>query len=385
MLRWGRGNILGADRDRGIARREGGLWIGASALNGPAQEDDEMARDQQANTKKQARQSQLGKSQFTGPKLHDRVLATCRSRHLSKKTAQTYWSWIKRFIIFNDLKHPSEMDASHVNAFLSHLAVDRNVAASTQDQAKNAVVFLYRDVLKKQIGDFGDVVKAKRPRKLPVVLTRPETLTILSLTDGATGLACALLYGAGLRVQECISLRVKDVDPAELTVHLRRGKGAKDRISVLPRALVDDVNQQIALTRAIHDRDLADGYGEVELPGALRTKYPSKGFEFAWQFLFPSVRRVFNAAMNKETRYHMSATTLQRAFRAAANQANIAKHATPHALRHSFATHLLESGCDIRRVQELLGHTNVRTTMTYLHVMNQGPRIRSPLDEGLGY
>jgi integron integrase len=277
------------------------------------------------------------------------------------------------------------LGSTHVNEFLSHLAVDRNVAASTQDQAKNAVVFLYRDVLKINLGDFGDVVKAKRPKRLPVVLSNSEVLSVLALIDGPPGLACALLYGAGLRVQECVSLRVKDFDLKSQTIHVRRGKGAKDRVSVLPRSLLEDVEQQLAFTKRLHESDLNDGFGEAVLPLALKRKHPNRGFEFGWQFAFPSSRRTFDLQLDKETRYHMATSSVQRAFRSAIQQTDIVKYATPHALRHSFATHLLESGCDIRRVQELLGHTSVKTTMTYLHVMNNGPRIVSPLDQSLGY
>lgn len=317
------------------------------------------------------------------PKLQQLVRQTCQTRHLSRRTAKTYWGWIKRFVIFHDLQHPAKLNAADVNAFLSHLAVDRNVAASTQDQAKNAVVFLFRDVLDIRLGDFGDITKAKRPKRLPVVLSRSEAITILSLLDGTAALACGLLYGSGLRVEECVSMRIKDFDLSALTVNIRRGKGAKDRVTVLPTALKDDVARQIALARVVHQRDLDDGFGEAPLPTALHKKYPSRGYEPGWQFVFPSSRRHYDEKLGKEVRYHMAPSTIQRAFRRATVQSGVTKHATPHALRHSFATHLLESGCDIRRVQELLGHTTVKTTMTYLHVMNDGPRIESPLDNAM--
>lgn len=317
-------------------------------------------------------------------KLQDQVHRICKARHLSKRTAKSYWNWIKRFIKFHGLEHPSNLSAEHVNEFLSYLAVSRKVAAATQDQAKNAIVFLYRDVLDIKLGDFGDIVIAKRPKRLPVVLTQSEILAILSFLDGPIKLACSLLYGAGLRLEECVTLRVKDLDLAKRTINIRSGKGAKDRISVIPTSLVDDIKQQIDLVRTVHESDLQDGFGEVEVPNALRRKYPESGFSLGWQFLFPSAQRSFSDELDKDSRFHVATTTIQRSFKSAVKQAGITKHATPHAMRHSFATHLLESGTDIRHVQELLGHSNVKTTMTYLHVMNQGPPILSPLDRAFG-
>ena len=315
--------------------------------------------------------------------LHQRVITTCQTRHLARRTAKNYWNWIKRFIRFHDLKHPAKLSAAHVNEFLSHLASERNVAASTQDQAMNAIVFLYRDVLKTPLGDFGDIVKARRPKRRPVVLRPDEILCIFSLMEGPALLACQLLYGSGLRVDEAASLRIKDLDLSCRTVHVRQAKGAKDRVSVIPRSSIDDLENQIAVARQIHAADLRACLGEAPLPYALSRKYPRIGYELGWQFLFPSSRRSFDKSLGKETRYHIATSTIQRTFRDAVRRSPINKHATPHALRHSFATHLLESGTDIRKVQELLGHSNVKTTMTYLHVMNSGPGIRSPLDRSL--
>ncbi len=315
--------------------------------------------------------------------LHERVVSTCRARHLARRTAKNYWNWIKRYIRFHDLEHPSKLGAEHVNAFLTYLATHRDVAASTQDQAKNAIVFLYRDVLDIRLGDFGDIVAAKRPKRLPVVLTQNEILAIFSLMNGVPLIACQLLYGAGLRVDEVVSLRVKDLDTRQRTLHIRRAKGAKDRVSIIPQSTLAELEGQIDVVRTIHRRDLRDGFGEVPLPSALKKKYPNMGLEFGWQFVFPSARRAFNSDLAREVRHHVAPSTIQRSFREAVKQSPVTKHATPHALRHSFATHLLESGCDIRRVQELLGHSNVKTTMTYLHVMNQGPVIESPLDRTL--
>jgi integron integrase len=303
---------------------------------------------------------------------------------LSPRTATSYWNWIKRYIVYHELQHPAELDAGSVNEFLSYLAVTKDVAASTQDQAKNAIVFLYRDVLDLPLGNFGDITIAKRPKKLPVVLTQSEILTILSLLSPRPQLICSLLYGAGLRVEECVTLRLKDMDVNKRVVHIRRGKGAKDRVSVIPATCVDDLTKQIEFVKDLHRKDLAEGYGEAVLPTALKSKYPKAGYELRWQYLFPSSKLSPDEALNdKLTRHHMSTATIQRTFKEAVRQSGITKHATPHSLRHSFATHLLESGTDIRRVQELLGHTNVKTTMTYLHVMNQGPPILSPLDQSL--
>jgi integron integrase len=319
------------------------------------------------------------------PRLLDRVRDACRARHLSRRTEQAYVAWIRRYILFHDKRHPSEMGAPEVTKFLTALAVDGQVAASTQNQALSALLFLYRDVLEADLPWLDGIVRARRPERLPVVLTRDEVRAALAGLAGAPRLMACLLYGAGLRVLECCRLRVQDLDFATNQIVVRGGKGDKDRITMLPAIVKEPLIGHLARIRAQHQRDLAAGAGWVELPYALARKYPNAGREWVWQWVFPATRIYRDRATGQRRRHHLHETVLQRAVRAAVRQAGLAKRASPHTLRHSFATHLLEDGHDIRTVQALLGHRDVSTTMIYTHVLNRGPAaVRSPADRILG-
>ncbi len=314
------------------------------------------------------------------PKLLDRLRDACRVRNLSPRTADAYAGWAERFIRFHGIRHPDTMGEPEVNAFLTQLAVARHVAASTQNQALAALLFLYGPVLGRPL-DHLAVVRAKRPHRLPVVLSRAEVGRVLAELDGVPWLVSALLYGAGLRVVEALAARVRDVDldRGELTV--RDGKGWKDRVTVLPAALADPLRAQLGRARAAHAADLAAGCGRVSLPHALARKYPGADREWGWQYIFPASGRCVDPRDGAEKRHHQHESVIQRAVKAAVGRAGVAKHATPHTFRHAFATHLLEDGYDIRTVQELLGHDDVSTTMIYCHALNRGGRgVRSPLD-----
>lgn len=315
------------------------------------------------------------------PKLLDVVRERIRLRHYSYRTETAYLGWIRRFIRFHGGKHPRELGGPEVERFLSHLAVERGVAATTQNQALAALLFLYREVLEVTLPWLDGVVRAKRPERVPVVLSRDEVRRVLGHLDGAQWLAASLMYGAGLRISECLRLRVKDIDFDYLQLVVRDGKGAKDRATVFPTSLVAPVQRQLERVRAVYDADLAAGGPGVAMPTALARKYPSAPMEWPWQFLFPAqglCRSPFSGAL---VRYHLLPDSVQRAVKSAVRAAGIAKPASCHTFRHSFATHLLESGYDIRTVQELLGHTDVSTTMIYTHVIKRGGRgVRSPLD-----
>jgi integron integrase len=288
---------------------------------------------------------------------------------------------VKRFVLFHGKRHPDEMGAAEVSAFLSHLAVVGRVAASTQNQALSALVFLYRVVLERPDLELEDLVRARRPVHLPVVLTTSEVNALLANLSGEPGLVAGLLYGAGLRLLEALRLRVKDVDLSRGELVVRQGKGRKDRVTMLPRSLARDLRAQIERARAIHQDDLRAGFGAVALPDALARKYPNAAREWGWQWVFPASRRYTDTKTGTEHRHHLHETVVQRAVKRAVSAAGIAKHASCHTLRHSFATHLLAAGYDIRTVQELLGHRDVSTTMVYTHVLNRGGRgVRSPLD-----
>lgn len=315
------------------------------------------------------------------PRLMDQLREALRSRHYSPRTEEAYCRWVRRFILFHGCQHPSALAESEVNAFLTHLAVEQHVSASTQNQALSAVLFLYRHVLARELGDFGDVVRARRPRHIPVVMTRGEVRSVLAELDGDVRIAASLMYGGGLRLMECLRLRVQDIDfeRGELTV--RSGKGAKDRVTVLPDSVCSPLREHLSVVKAIHERDLAEGWGRVSLPDALDRKYPAAPAEWRWQWVFPQRTRWKNAKTREEGRHHIHETIVQRAVKDAVRVAGITKHVGCHTFRHSFATHLLESGYDIRTIQELLGHKDVRTTMIYTHVLNRGGHgVRSPLD-----
>jgi integron integrase len=315
------------------------------------------------------------------PRLLDRVRGVMRSQHYSPRTETAYVDWIRRFILFHGKRHPAEMGEAEVTAFLSSLATARAVSASTQNQALAALLFLYSRVLQRRLAWMDHIVRAKRPERLPVVLSRVEVRAILPAVPGPVGLIVRLLYGSGLRLFEVLELRAKDLDLDRREIHVRDGKGRKDRRTMIPESLTPALRDHLATTRAQHARDLASGAGFVALPDALRVKYPSASREWPWQWAFPASRHYRDLPTGERRRHHVHETVVQRALRSAARSAEITKPVTPHTLRHSFATHLLEDGYDIRTVQELLGHKDVSTTMIYTHVLNRGPAaVRSPLD-----
>jgi integron integrase len=311
----------------------------------------------------------------------DRVRDPLRTRHYSRRTEDAYVAWIRRYIIFHGKRHPAELGAPEVTRFLTSLAVDGRVAASTQNQALSALLFLYRDVLGVELPWLDDIARAKRPTRLPVVLTRDEVRALLERLSGPPPLMACVLYGAGLRVLECCRLRVQDLDLGGNQIIVRAGKGDKDRVTMLPAVIKADLVQHLAAVRRQHQRDLTTGAGWVELPTALARKYPRAGREWPWQWVFPATRTYLDRATGQRRRHHLHETVLQREIKHAAWQAGITKRASPHTLRHSFATHLLEDNHDIRTVQELLGHRDVATTQIYTHVLNRGPAaVRSPAD-----
>ncbi|MDP3816144.1 integron integrase [Pseudomonas sp.] len=315
------------------------------------------------------------------PKLLEQLRQQIRVRNYSIRTETVYAEWAKRFIRFHRYRHPTEMGAAEIEAFLTHLAVARNVSASTQNQALAALLFLYKEVLKLELPWLEGIVRAKKPKHLPVVLTREEVGAVLGQLDGVRWIVASLLYGSGLRLLEALRLRVKDVDFARGEVLVRDGKGQKDRVTMLPQRLLLPLQQHLRKAELLHQQDLAEGFGRANLPFALARKYPHAAAEWGWQFVFPSVNRSVDPRSKGIFRHHLHEKTIQRAVREAVRRAGLIKHATPHTLRHSFATHLLESGQDIRTVQELLGHSDVKTTMIYTHVLNRGGfAVLSPLD-----
>ena len=315
------------------------------------------------------------------PRLLDRVRAAIRVRHYSIRTEDAYVDWVRRYILFHGKRHPADMGADEVAAFLSDLAVERQVSASTQNQAKAALLFLYKQVLQQDLPWLSEVVAAKQSRRLPVVLTQREVRELLLHMDGTMWLAASLLYGTGMRLLECLRLRVKDVEFERREIIVREGKGNKDRVTVLPENLIEPLKAQIAKAQALHQKDLDAGLGEVYLPDALTVKYPGAARAWGWQYVFPSPVLSIDPRSNKQRRHHIYEQSVQKAVGLAARRAQITKPCTPHVLRHSFATHLLQAGYDIRTVQELLGHTDIKTTMIYTHVLNKGGRgVLSPLD-----
>lgn len=315
------------------------------------------------------------------PRLTDQVRDALRRKHYSYRTEKTYLHWIRRFIYFHHKRHPRDMAEPEVAAFLTHLAVARRVSASTQNQALNAILFLYKQVLQREIGLVQGVVRAKRPERLTVVLTREEVNRVLARLAGREWLMACLMYGAGLRVMECLRLRVKDVDFGLNQIVVRDGKGQKDRVTPLPAAVIPALHQQIAEVRRLRDADLADGYGEVSLPFALERKYPNASRELAWWYVFPASQRSRDPYSQRIKRHHLDDSVIQRAVKQAIRSSGIAKPASCHSFRHSFATHLLASGQDIRTIQELLGHSDVSKTMIYTHALGKGARgVASPLD-----
>ena len=314
-------------------------------------------------------------------RLLEQMREVIRLKHLSIRTEEAYLSWVKRFILFHDKRHPKDMGAPEIRAFLTRLAVQDKVAASTQNGALNALLFLYRHVLQQPFPELDDLERAKRPHRVPTVLTREEVCVVLAHLSGMSHLMASLLYGAGLRLMECVRLRVKDVDFAYQQITVRDGKGAQDRVTMLPQALVTPLQRHLTKVKLLHEDDLSAGYGEVYLPYALARKEPRAGKSWEWQYVFPATKRSIDPRSGKERRHHVTETVLQKAVKQAIRQARIPKRGSCHTLRHSFATHLLENGYDIRTVQELLGHKDVSTTMLYTHVLQRGGRgVRSPLD-----
>lgn len=317
----------------------------------------------------------------SSPKLLEQVVIVARLKHLSRRTEKAYKYFIKQFILFHNKRHPIEMGTPEIRDFLSHLAVEKNVSASTQNVALAALLFLYRDVLMLQLDRVENVIRARVTRRLPVVFTKQEVTAVLKNLSGSAYLAAALMYGAGLRLMECLRLRVKDLDFSRNEITVREGKGDKDRITMFPAAVKEQMRQHLLKVKLVHQHDLASGFGEVSLPQALAKKYPNAAREWAWQFVFPASQLAIDPIDGRTKRHHLHDSVIQRAVKRAITKGGIPKRGTCHTFRHSFATHLIESGYDIRTVQELLGHKDVRTTMIYTHVLNRGGRgVRSPLD-----
>jgi len=320
--------------------------------------------------------------QNTPPKLLDQVRDRIRVKHYSIRTETQYVQWIKRFILFHNKRHPQEMGTTEVEAFLTHLAVNGHASASTQNQALSALLFLYKEVLGIDLPWLNNVVRAKQPQRLPVVLTRTEVREVLVRMKGMHGLMANMLYGTGMRLMECVRLRVKDVDFERNEILIRDGKGGKDRVTMLPSSVVTGLQAHLEQRRTLFEDDNRIGKANVFLPDPLADKYPNAATEWRWQYIFPSGRYSIDPRSGMERRHHIDEKLLQRAMKKAVQAAGLAKLATPHTLRHSFATHLLEAGYDIRTVQELLGHSDVSTTMIYTHVLNKGGRgVLSPLDQ----
>ena len=315
------------------------------------------------------------------PRLLEQTRQVLRTFHYSVRTEENYIQWIKRFIFFHNKRHPKDMGEKEVRAFLTHLAVNKHVAASTQNQALSAILFLYKRVLGMKLDWIDDVVRAKRPKKLPVVLSKDEVMKILGAMRGTNALIAKLLYGTGMRLMEVMRLRVHDVDFSNNQIVVRSGKGNKDRYTTLPISLVAELKSQLDYVRLLHDKDLAEGFGRVQLPFALDRKYPNAGVEYGWQYCFPSAKRSVDPRSDRVGRHHLDEKNIGRAIKNAARKVEVVKRVSSHTFRHSFATHLLESGYDIRTVQELLGHKDVSTTMIYTHVLNKGGHgVKSPLD-----
>jgi integron integrase len=315
------------------------------------------------------------------PRLLERYTERIQASHYSPRTERAYTHWVELFTKQGTVPKTGDQAESRINAFLTRLASDQHVSSSTQNQALAALLFLYRQVLGTEVRELKDVVRAKRPLHVPVVLTREEIKSVLTLMTGDMRLMATLLYGTGLRLNECITLRIQDIDFGSSSITVHDGKGGKDRVTMLPFVLKHGLEEHLQRVRAIHQRDLAEGWGEAYLPASLAKKYPNAAKEWSWQWAFPQRHRWHDPATEKEGRFHVDASMLQRAVHEAILMAGITKHASCHTFRHSFATHLLENGYDIRTVQEILGHTDIRTTMIYTHVLNKGPGgVRSPLD-----
>lgn len=314
-------------------------------------------------------------------KLLEQVQDAIRTKHYSLRTEKTYIDWIRRFILHHNKKHPREMGAPEVQEFIIHLATQNNVSASTQNQALSAVTFLYRHVLNTELQFPADTIRPGRSKPLPVVLTSQEARAVINNMTGTPKLMTKILYGSGLRLMECLRLRVKDIDFGNRQIIVREGKGEKDRFTILPDSIIEDLQSHLLIVKAIHEKDIKEGFGETSLTYALAQKYRSASKEWMWQYIFPSSVRSIDPISKKEKRHHLDPGVLQKAIRKSAQLAKINKPVSPHTFRHSFATHLLQNGYDIRTVQELLGHKDVKTTMIYTHVLQRGGlAVKSPLD-----
>ena len=318
---------------------------------------------------------------FAAMRLQEQFQAAIRTANYSYATEKAYWHWVRQFIFFHQMKHPGEMEGDHVSRFLTHVVTRRHVSVSTQKQALSALVFLYRNVLGREKFSIDNWSRSRRPKKLPVVFSKEEAEQVIAQLSGNALVAALLMYGSGLRLMEAMRLRVKDVDFGRKELIVREGKGGKDRMTVLPAKVVPLLQNQIDNTRKLHDEAVARGLTHVHLPGALAVKYPNAGMELAWQYVFSSKQVTRDPRTGQLGRHHLNERNVQRMVRIAIHKAGIAKQASCHTFRHSFATHMLENGYDIRTVQELLGHANVNTTMIYTHVLNRGGRgVVSPLD-----
>jgi len=316
-----------------------------------------------------------------GKKLLDQVGDALRTKHYSYRTEQTYKEWIKRYILFHGKRHPKDMGETEIRAFIAHLTAERKVAVSTSNQALSAILFLYRTVLQMDVQLPPDLSNASRPKRLPTVLTHAEAMQVIGEMRGVPRLMAKIMYGSGLRVMECMRLRVKDIDFSNHQIIVRGGKGDNDRLTILPGSIIPELEQMLQDVKALHQKDLAEGYGETLLPNALNVKYRTASREWAWQFIFPASQRSSDPLTGVIRRHHLDETVPQKAIREAAKRAGIEKQVSPHTFRHSFATHLLQNGYDIRTVQELLGHKDVKTTMIYTHVLQRGGlAVKSPLD-----
>ncbi|MEX1138025.1 MAG: integron integrase [Bacteroidota bacterium] len=314
-------------------------------------------------------------------KLVDQVREVMRLKHLSIRTEDAYLYWIKQFILFHNKTHPAEMGANEIRSYLSHLAIEKEVTAATQNLALNSIMFLYNQVLKKEVGKLGEIETAKRPKKLPTVFSQDEVLIILSLMKDTPQLVAGLLYGSGLRLMECMRLRVMDIDFERNQIMVRSGKGDKDRVTVLPDTLKEPLKNHIAWVKQLHQRDLKEGFGDTFIPASLLRKHTKIAYEWAWQYVFPALERSNDPRSARIGRHHFPELKIQVAVKEAVQQAGIPKRGSPHVFRHSFATHLLEQGYSIRLVQQLLGHKDIRTTMIYTHVIQKPEApIKSPLD-----
>jgi len=314
------------------------------------------------------------------PKLLDRVKNEMRVKHYSVRTEECYTGWIKRFILFHGKHHPKDMGAEEIRTFISSLAVDHHVSASTQNQALQAILYLYKNILKKEVGWINEIKRSTRIKHLPVVFSKREIIKIFDHLTGLPKLIVSLLYGGGLRLNEALQLRIKDIDFDYQQIIVRDGKGEKDRHTILPASIITELKKHLNEVYKQHKKDLSKGKGETILPYALDKKYPNAAKEFGWQYAFPADKFIKDKESGLIFRWHIHESTIQRAVKEAISKAGIIKPGSPHTFRHSFATHLLENGYDIRTIQELLGHQSVKTTMIYTHVLNKGLGVRSPLD-----